>query len=251
VFEIRRLAVSLFLVGLLPPGSAPAQARWVIDKKSSLAWWQFSPHMNHLWATTCPAEPSWRPGEGRSSGWSIGGLLMPVDADLATADTIQVPLYPRYEAHDVCTESVDGSVAVADTVRWRGITGTIVVQAESLITGQKQRDNYTHQKILETAAHPEIRFEIDSVVEVVRQADTLTGVAVGVLTLHGVTKVMRGGVIVWPEAGGLRVQGRFRIPARWVVDEYNMSRVALGLGVGFKIWQDLFMGVDLLMRRSK
>lgn len=230
---------------------APAQVTWVADKKSSLAWWQFSPHMNHLWATTCPGEPSWRPGEGRSSGWSVVGLVMPVDADIATADTINVPLYPRYEPNDVCTEAVDASVAVADTARWRGITGTVVVQAESLITGQDQRDKYTHGKILETARHPEIRFAIDSVVDVARGTDTLRGVAVGVLTLHGVEKVMRGRVEVWPEAGGLRVLGRFRIPARAVVDDYGMSRVALGLGVGFRIWQDLFMGVDLLMRRAE
>ena len=50
---------------------AQAQSRWTADKRASLAWWQINPHLNHLWATTCPEEPSWRPGEGRSGGWVI------------------------------------------------------------------------------------------------------------------------------------------------------------------------------------
>src|SRR5882757_8516136 len=54
---------------------AQAETRWTVDPKASLAWWQVSPHLNHLWATTCPGEPSWRPGEGRSSGWNINPYL--------------------------------------------------------------------------------------------------------------------------------------------------------------------------------
>jgi len=54
-----------YLSALLLLAAAPlaAQTRWVIDRKTSLAWWQMDPHYEHLWATTCPADPSWQPGE--------------------------------------------------------------------------------------------------------------------------------------------------------------------------------------------
>src|SRR5437879_2832266 len=64
------------LVGLLTvAAAAQAQTRWTVDSRSSLAWWQMSPNLNHLWATTCPEEPSWRPGENRSGGWHIDPKL--------------------------------------------------------------------------------------------------------------------------------------------------------------------------------
>ena len=44
------------LLGMLPTVGAQAQVVWVADPKSSLAWWQVSPHYNQLWATTCPWE---------------------------------------------------------------------------------------------------------------------------------------------------------------------------------------------------
>lgn len=231
--------------------SASAQARWTVDTKSSLAWWQINPHMNHLWGTTCPQEPSWRPAEGRSTGWSFTQWLnTPVDGDLSTSDSLHVPLYPRYEARDICTEAVSGEVAAPDTIAWRGVRGAVVVNPNALVSGLDQRDRYTHDKILETQRYPEIRFGIDSLTDVTRHADTLGATAVGVLSLHGVDKVLRGRVRAWPEGGGLRVQGRFRIPAQAITREFGVSSFALGLGVGFKIWQDLFMGVDLLMHQQ-
>jgi hypothetical protein len=54
----------------------------------------------------------------------------------------------------------------------------------------------------------------------------------------------------WPEAEGLRVLARFSIPAPAMVEEYGISSYALGLGVGVRIWQRLFMGADLLLRRN-
>jgi polyisoprenoid-binding protein YceI len=232
-------------------GPAAAQARWTVDGKSSLAWWQISPHMNHLWATTCPQEPSWRPGEGRSGGWSIAQwLTSPVAGDLSVADTVNVPLYPRYEARDICSAAVQGEVVAPDTLTWRGLQGNVTVQAERLMTGHSQRDAFTRDKILETSRYPEIRFAIDSLTAIGRSADTLSATAYGVLSLHGVDKPMHGPVRAWPEGGGLRVMGRFRIPASAITHEFGMSTVALGLGIGVRIWQDLFMGVDLLMRQQ-
>jgi hypothetical protein len=80
-----------------------------------------------------------------------------------------------------------------------------------------------------------------------RQADTLRGKAFGVFSLHGERRPLTADVRAWPEAGGLRVLGRFRIPAPDMVKEYGLSSFALGLGVGVRVWQDLFMGVDLLL----
>ena len=232
----------------LAPG-AHAQTTWIVDSKSSLAWWQINPHLNHLWATTCPAEPSWRPGEGRSAGWFIHQFLpRPPNRGDWALDSINVPLYPRYEARDVCTDAVRGLVLVADTVTWRGVRGAVSVLAAQLVSGLDQRDLYTREAILEVARYPEIRFTIDSLVGVTRQADTLTGSVVGVFSLHGVDKPMTAFIRAWPEAGGQRVLAKMRTPALAIVREYGLSRVALGLGIGTAIWKDLYMGVDIVLR---
>jgi len=229
--------------------SARAQVRWSVDPKASLAWWQVNPHLNHLWATTCPAETSWRPGEGRSAGWIIGEQLRaPKQGYAAVSDTTIVPLWPRPEALPVCTDAVKGDVLVADTVTWQGVRGQVSVRADALITGENRRDAFTRQAILQTSRYPEIRFTIDSVVNVTHQADTLRGTAVGVLSLHGVAKPMTAAVRAWPEAGGLRVLGKFRVLASQLVPEYGFSSFALGLGVGTKIWHHLYMGIDVVLR---
>lgn len=237
--------IAIFVAGWSAvAASAHAQVRWVVDAKSSLAWWQMNPHMNHLWATTCPAEPSWRPGEERNASWFMSRMLR----SPTTLDSVNVPLYPRFQARDVCAEAVRGEVVARDTVTWRGVRGEVAVKADFLFSGHDQRDTYAREAVLETKQFPEIRFVIDSLVDVTRRADTLSGSAVGTFSLHGVTKPMVATVRIFPEAGGLRVLGKLRIPAGSMVQEYGMSSFALGLGVGVRIWQDLFMGVDLLMR---
>jgi hypothetical protein len=229
-----------------------AQTRWTVDPKSSLAWWQVNPHLNHLWATTCPEEPSWRPGEGRSAGWVIGRALRPPKHGYANvSDTTIIPVYPRYAARDICTEAVRGLVLVSDTARWRGVRGEVTVRAEALITGDERRDAYTRQAVLQTDRYPEIRFTIDSVVGVTQRGDTLAGRAVGVFALHGVAKPITVPVQAWPEADGLRVLGKFHIPAAAMVQDYGLSKYALGLGVATEIWHELFMGVDLLLHRHQ
>lgn len=240
------LVASLSSLGV---SGAAAQQRWAVEPQSSLAWWQINPHMSHLWATTCPAEPSWRPGEGHSGGWSFADALrMPVDA--AISDTINVPLYPRYEARDICGDAVRGTVVAPDTNGWRGLRGEIVVRANALVTGMRQRDEFAH-RILETEKYPELRFGIDSLTDVRREGDTLRATALGVLTVHGVPRTMRASVKAFPEGGGLRILAKMRTPAQDLVREYGMSTYALGLGLGVRIWQDLFMGVDLLLREER
>jgi hypothetical protein len=248
VAPLWRTLAAAFLYLLTAQAGAAAQARrWIVEPRASLAWWQVAPHLSHLWASTCPEEPSWRPGEGRSAGWTLsGGLVRPRDGN--DLDTVNVPLYPRWAARALCTAAVQGYVTVADTVRWRGVRGEVTVRADALVTGGDERDAFTRQAILETNRYPDIRFTIDSVVNVTRVADTLHGTAMGVFTLRNVAKRVTAPVLAWPEGGGLRVLAKFRIEADSLVPVYGLSKYALGLGVGVKIWQVLFSGVDLLLR---
>jgi hypothetical protein len=244
---LRRRTLATVLVGFLVAVPAvPAQMRWTVDPKTSLAWWQMSPHLNHLWGTTCPAEPSWLPGEGRSAGWGSMSTATKT-REAAVEDTVNVPLHPRLRVRPVCTEAVRGEVVVLDTVHWRGVRGAVAVRGDALITGLDLRDVLMH-RTLETTRFPEIRFTLDSLVDVTRQADTVRGTAVGVLLLRGHEKPCRAPFKAWPEAGGTRVLAKFRVTAPSLVLEFGMSRMALDLGVGTDIWKTLFMGVDLVVR---
>src|SRR5574341_1229773 len=99
---LQRTLAAALLCALSASRAASQEVRWTPDPKSSLAWWQVNPHLNHLWATTCPEEPSWRPGEGRSGGWSISQALRPPkEGYAAVSDTSRVPLYPRHKVRQV------------------------------------------------------------------------------------------------------------------------------------------------------
>lgn len=245
--SFRAIAVLAPVLGLVPV--AQSQVRFTVIPRSSLGWWQVNPHLNHLWATTCPEEPSWRPGEGRSGGWSFSsGLPTPKQGFAGVSDTTLVPLYPRYEALPLCTEAVTGEVTVSDTVRWQGIRGQVVIKADKLVTGEDRRDEHARRAVLQTGRYPDIVFTIDSVISVRKLGDTLTGVAFGSLAVRGVTRTASGPVRAWPEIEGLRVAARVRFPAQALVDEFEVSKFALGLGVVTKIWEDIFMGVDVILR---
>ena len=237
-----------------PPASAQG-SRWVVDSRWSLAWWQVDPHLNHLWSTTCPAEPSWQPGEGRSSGWSV-----PTPADIKTSsfanvsDTIHVPLYPRITARPLCKEAVHGHVIASDPLNGRGVQGEIIIKADSLIMGEERRVQYARAMVFETSRYPDIRLRIDSLVNVTRQADTLRGTAVGVLFLHGFEDTVSAAVKVYPdsEAGGTRVFARIRAPARPFAAHFwpgcTYRGCVFSLGVRTDIWKFFFFGVDLVLR---
>jgi polyisoprenoid-binding protein YceI len=235
---------------LVAPAPALAQAaRWTIDQKSSLAWWQIDPHMNHLWATTCPEEPSWRPGEGRSGGWFIDRAFRPPKNEYAAvSDTTIIPLYPRPRIRAVCAEAVSGQIVITNPAKWGGVTGNVTVKPDALVGGENRRDDYARKSVFETNRYPEILFQIDSVIDVTTKGDTLIGRAVGTWTLRGLEKPVNAGVKAWPVAGGLRVLGKFRIPAGDLEHTYNVSQYVLGLGIGVGVWKYLYMGVDLMMR---
>lgn len=238
---------------LVLPAALPAQARparWVIDPQTSLAWWQIDPHYEHLWATTCPADPSWQPGEGRDPGQFTDYGTRPQTVAAGRSDS-RIPLFPRYRVRPLCREAVRGDVTAADTVRWRGVRGTVTVIADSLFTGLKMRDLYARRAVLETARYPELTFTIDSLVDVRPGpigSDTIHATAVGSFAVHGVSHPTRAPVAAWHDAAGFRVRAQFSVPASALTNEFQMSKWALGMGVVMKRWNTVHMGVDVILR---
>jgi polyisoprenoid-binding protein YceI len=242
-------AALLFLLTALATGQA--QTRWVVDPKASLAWWQIDPNMAHLWATTCPQEPSWRPGEGRSGGWTTEEAMNAktlAHGFNQTSDTVHVPLYPRRRVRFVCSEAIHGQLLLPDTLRLRGAHGQIVIDAKQIVTGEGMRDVYQRNAILGVSVYPDIKFTLDSVVDLSRRGDTLRGTAVGTWELRNVTRPVSANFKAYPEAGGTRVLAKFGIPVKRLVTDYGVWKRNLGLGVMMDIWKTLFMGVDLLVR---
>jgi len=238
------LLMSLILAGT---AVAHAQVRWTVDPKASLAWWQMSPHLNHLWSTTCPGDSSWRPGEGRSSGWYINPKLkLPRTGYANVDDTVHVPLYPRVRVYPMCIEAVRGEVVARDTVHWRGVLGTIAVKGDALVTGESMRDLLMHQ-VMQTGQFPEIYFALDSLTDLTRRGDTIQGKAVGTLTFRDRKTPTTAAVKAFHDAGGMRVTGMWRVPAKALV-EMTPKLHYLGLGVNTNIWHDFFMGFDLVFR---
>jgi hypothetical protein len=248
------LAPFALLVGLVGMGPvARAQTRWAVDPEASLAWWQVSPHLNHLWATTCPADPEWRPGEGRSQGWNINpnnpNLFLPKTGYSDVEDTVHVPLYPRHKVLSDCVEAIRGEVTVADAARWQGVRGVVSVRGDALFTGESMRDEVMHQQVLATVQYPQIVFALDSLTGVTQQGDTVRGNAVGTLTVRDVERPTVATVVIYPDSGGMRVLAKWRITAQELA-QFTPELHRVGLGITAKIWKHFYMGADLLFRRD-
>ncbi len=256
---IWRMMTSFAFVATLSTGAA-AQQSWVVDQKSSLAWWQVIPHMNYLWATSCPGEPSWRPGEPRGRRfhhlpWKIKPEAPPVhqaesaiDSAGGVSDTTDIPVYPRRRVRPVCAEALDGRVVVADTNARAGIRGQITVRVEAMITGDDVRDEYARDTVLKAGKYPEVKFTIDSVVRITQRADRVRGTAIGILTLRGVAKPIAASVSFWNDttAGGMRVLAKMHISAQDLWRTFGIPTYALGIGAG--TLEEVWMGVDLVMK---
>lgn len=226
--------------------AAQGPVLWAVDGPTSLTWWQIDPHYEHLWATTCPDDPSWQAGEGRSPRYFTDYDRRPRTIAAGRSDS-RIPLYPRVRVRPVCREAVRGEITVADTVRWTGVRGMITVLADSLVTGLDIRDAYARKAVLETKDYPELKFTIDSLVEV-QPGDTIRGTAVGTFEAHGYAHRVRVPITAVREGGGLRVRGQFSFDARMLVNEFKMPPWALGMGVAFKRWKTVHCGVDVIVR---
>jgi hypothetical protein len=227
-------------------GVAEAQVRFEVDPATSLAWWQIDPNYGHLWATTCPDDPSWQAGEGRSPEMRIDVATRKQTSAAARSDK-RIPLYPRGAVNPVCKPAVSGYITAADARTWRGLRGEIVVNPDSLITGLRLRDSYARKTVFETGKYPDMRFTIDSVTAL-QPGDTTRAVAHGTFEMHGSKQPMSAPVKAWSEAGGLRTQAQFYLPSKALTRQYNMSVVALGMGVVIGRWDAVHIGVDMILR---
>jgi hypothetical protein len=229
--------------------AAEAQVRFEVEPATSLAWWQIDPNYGHLWATTCPDDPSWQAGEGRSPEMRIDVATRKKTTAAGRSDK-RIPLYPRAAVHAVCKRAVRGYITAADRSTWRGVRGEIVVAADSLITGLRLRDTYARKTVFETGQYPELRFTIDSL-SAVQPGDTTRAVAHGTYEMHGAKRPMKAAVKAWPEAGALRTQAQFQLDASALTKQYNMSPVALGMGVVIGRWDAVHTGVDLILKQVR
>lgn len=249
----RTMPMALASVGaalLLSTTPAAAQhVRYSAHPRASLAWWQVDPHFGHLWATTCPEDPSWQPGEGRSPQYYIDYLRRPDIKESGGKDR-RIPLYPRRRIRHVCKPAIAAVVELRDTADLSSlVSAQVSVMADSLITGLDMRDIYARRRVLETKLYPAIRFAVDSLTAVT-PGDTLKATALGTFEARGVRVPMKSPIKVWREGGGIRVQSHFSIPAKDLIDVFNMSPLALGMGVRMMEWNELHMGVDMLLIRG-
>lgn len=243
------LRVCLVAVLTVVPAAASAQQsyRFAVDAKTSLAWWQIDPNYGHLWATTCPDDLSWQPGEARSSGgnFNVKSRKQTV-ASASSSRERTVPLYPRTDVAPVCRPAVRGEIVALDTISWRGTRGEIRILPDSLVTGNDMRDRFSRKAVFETSKFREIKFVIDSLANV-QPGDTVRAVAVGTLELHGARVPAQAPVKVWRERAGLRVQGQLQFPAQDLTRVYGFSKLALGMGVTLGRWNTVFMGLDAVL----
>jgi hypothetical protein len=240
---------ALLSLCLLGADVAEAQTRLAIDARSSLAWWQIDPNYGHLWSSTCPDDPNWQAGEGRSPGARVNFKNRKEHVASASKSRVRaIPMYPRLDVHAVCRTALRGGVLSDDTVTWSGIRGEVIILPDSLDTGLEMRTLYARKAIFETHKHREIRFVLDSL-SAVQPGDTLRAVAHGTMQLHGVHSKVQAPLLAWRVPEGMRVQAQFDFPAENLTDVYKMSKMALEMGTALGRWNTVYMGVDLILRK--
>lgn len=241
--------LAAFLVvaaGGFETATAQSPASYTLDKQRSLVWWQVDPHFGHLWASSCPKDPSWQPGEGHSAGHYMNYAARPRISTNKASET-KIPLFPRRTVRPNCTQAVSGTFTATDPTRWTNFRGKVIMRPDSIDTGANFRNDFARKYVYSTNKHPTVEFTIDSLTSVVVRADTVHAVAVGTFQLRGVTKPSRVQVTGVKEPAGLRVRGMFAMPASELRDHFGVSQWAMGAGIGLKLWDTLFMGFDLIM----
>jgi hypothetical protein len=244
------LGATLAASVLMLPATAHAQkqTRFAVDAKSSLAWWQVDPNYGHLWATTCPDDRSWQPGEARSEG--IGSINVKTrKKTLPSASSSrdrEVPIYPRGDVSPVCRPAVRGTVTTSDTTTWAGTRGEIHIHPDSLVTGNSMRDRFSRKAVFETNKFRTVVFVIDSLSNVQR-GDTIRATAFGTLEIRGVRVAKTAPVKAWRDKAGLRVQTQLEIPADDLTDVYDFPKMALGMGVSLGRWKTVYFGIDAIL----
>jgi hypothetical protein len=227
------------------------QKHLVANGVESLAWWQMNPHMGHLWATTCPGDTTWRPGEGTTPDDAVAlvkAMRKRIGYGTVTLDSI-IPLYPRKNVRPVCANAVTADINIGDLKTYHDVQGLIGVSVRELYTGMRLRDEFTF-RLVEYLKYPDIQFKIDSLSNVVQRGDTTYANTFGTFLLRGARQRMVVPIKITNEKDGIRVVGKFQIAARDLLDVYGMSRYKLGLGVGTDIWKLLHMGFDIVLSEN-
>ncbi len=230
--------------------AAPAQTTtFALDRERSLVWWQVDPHFGHLWASSCPKDPSWQPGEGHSAGYYMNYAARPKISTNKASES-RVPLFPRRTVRANCRQAVLGTFTSTDPVGWTSFRGKISVMPDSIETGANHRDLFANKYVYSTNKYPTIEFAIDSLTAIAVKGDTVNAIAVGTFQLRGNKKTTRVQVTGVQEPAGLRVRGMFAMPASELRDFYGVSQWAMGAGIGLKLWDTLFMGFDLILTQA-
>jgi hypothetical protein len=209
-------------------------------------WWQLDPHFGHLWATTCPNDPSWQPGEGHSGRFGVNFKKRP-KVKLTNVSAGTFPLFPRDTVYANCRVAVRGAFGTANKANFSDMKGSVLVVMDSITNGSDSRDLFAKKYIYSTAKFPTVKFTVDSLTALRITGDTVNAVAVGTFELRGVAKHTRVQVQGVNEPSGLRVRGLFAMPAKELQERYSISRAVLSMGVGAKLWDTLFMGFDLIL----
>ena len=242
----RILAIAALVWTVTGASSLGAQVRWTVDPKTSLAWWQVQPHLGHLWATTCPEDQSWQPGESRGGDYQREAYRQK-RVEVINKDDPRIPVYPRDTVYAVCSEAVSGSVSATDTLRLTGIRGLISVKSREFVNGMDMRDDFARRAVYSSDEFPDVRFQIDSVGNIQR-GDTTRADAIGWFEFRGVKTEMVVPVQAWREPAGFRVKGVFFFPASHLISVYKVSRFTLGLGIATDIWRTIYLGFDIVLK---
>jgi len=220
--------------------------RLKVDSSTSLAWYQVDPHTSLLWATTCPDDPHWRPGDSRHSGWDTRGMPTPKSGAARVSESV-IPLYQRDVARPVCKNAVSGEIIADDTVTWRGLHGTIKIDPTKLESGLDLRDRTAVRTIFQPWLWPNIRFVIDSAGDL-QGRDTLQGNLYGTFFFRNVEKPDKAQFKAWREAAGLRVMARLEMLPVDLVEVYGVGLENMRLALMPGMWRMIYFGVDAVVK---
>jgi hypothetical protein len=218
--------------------------RYAVEPTTSLAWWQMNPNYGHLWATTCPGDPAWSAGEGHGNGFAIKDVVK--KTRVSAYMDYRIPLYPRLEIAPVCRRAIKGEITLRNPSDISSARGVIEILADSLETGSAMRNTFQKKSVFGTFNR--ITFTLDSIGDFEQAGDTLKAVAKGSWVMHGVTKPLFFPVVLVKHGTALRVQGKTATFPRMLIEEYKMSKFALGAGVGMNLWKELHFGFDLVFK---
>jgi polyisoprenoid-binding protein YceI len=120
------------------------------------------------------------------------------------------------------------------------VRGWVEAPVSSLNTGNGRRDRDLN-KVMESAAYPALRFELDTVEVGTGSSDSLSATLKGRLTLHGVTQEVSLPATLTRWSDGVRVLTTFPLN----VKDYNVKGLSKFLGI-LKMDEHIVVHVDVI-----